>query len=253
MKKSIIPILLILFCAFSIAIAKNPAGDSELLDKLLKVSGVEEQSQAMPIELLGGMEQMFAKTGKDGTGMFDKEKISVEIAKIIKTEFKEGLNEDQMGQIIDWFESKSGQNVLQAEESMDAAATTQDAEKKALIKKLVDETNFSKFNKTVSMLISEKMMKTVMYASAAVMGKSKEDIDKMVEGDEFKDGVKKRVAAELSVEKFYAKYGSLENSDIVAYTTFLNSDAGKNFFKVATTSMVKSINYIFDIIDKKTK
>ena len=75
----------------------------------------------------------------------------------------------------------------------------------------------------------------------------------MVEGDEFKDGVKKRVASELSVEKFYAKYGSLENSDIVAYTTFLNSDAGKNFFKVATTSMVKSINYIFETIDKKTK
>ena len=130
MKKSIIPSLLILFCAFSIIIAKNPAGDSDLLNKLLKVSGVEEQSQVMPVELLAGMEQMFAKTGKDVTGMFDKEKISAEVTKIIKTEFKEGLNEDQMGQIIDWFESKSGQNIRQAEESMDAAAATPDAEKK---------------------------------------------------------------------------------------------------------------------------
>ncbi len=253
MKKSIIPFLLILFCAFSITIAKNPAGDSDLLNKLLKVSGVEEQSQAMPAELLAGMEQMFTKTGKDVTGMFDKEKITTEVTKIIKTEFTENLTDDQMGQIIDWFESKSGQNVRQAEESMDAAPATPDDEKKALIKKLVEETDFSKFNETISMHLSEKMMKTVMYASAAVMGKSKEDIDKMVEGAEFKEGVKKRVASEFSVEKFYAKYGSLDNEEITAYTTFLNSDAGKSFFKAATEGMIKSINYIFDTIDKKTK
>ena len=235
-----LPLALCLMLAASLTLAESQ------IDKLMQLSGINHQLEAIPSSLDAGLNQASGGEGMQEVSAIMHEHFAPEkLKKSTRKSLDKNLSGGDVKKVLEWLESPLGRKIT----NMEVAASSGDPKKMqaampelmndekrvALVKKLDDAVLATESSVSMSMGMQKAML-------AGVISKSPQGMDQL---DQMVESMRPQIEAQYDkyiIPSMVYTYRSLSHKELERYIDFAKTGAGQRYHKAVFSAMSEAVN-----------
>jgi len=238
-------LMLIVSSSFLFAQQKKGTSNNELVQNLVRVSGMEEQLQSIPSSILPPLNQALVQVEAE---VFDEQRLSeieADLYQMSLEEYGANFSDAEKLLIIDWFQTPLGKKIVKIENAEDDSYTFEDSLRainmadshKNNIDVFIESFEIDTLFHLMVDGFTPIMMEAVVRNNLALQKKTNKEVEAFLLSDTYSNMLKTAKTSAVESAKadkleFYIQYSLLDPSELAAYSEFNQTKYGNKFLQV---------------------